>query len=124
MRQRVAVAVAAGMAHEQIAIALGIARNTLEKHFEVELSRGAYQRRMEVVFAQFRAAKKGNVSAQKAFLANEPHMATPPIPAAGAEDAPKAAKRGKKEQAQVDAAGAARGTSWEELLPKPGQPIQ
>lgn len=114
-RQRVAVSAAGGMAHEEIALALGIARNTLEKHFEVELSTGAHQRRMEVLMAQFRAAKKGNVAAQKAFLQNTPALAVPPLPKPEAGE-PKKVPIGKKEQAQADAVTAATGTDWAHLL--------
>lgn len=121
-RRKVAVAAAGGMSHEAIAQAIGISRNTLEKHFEAELSTVAHQRRMDVLMAQFQAAKKGNVSAQKAFLANEPQAAVPPLPAQVQE--PKPQRRGKKEQAQADAATATQGTSWDSLLPKPGDPLQ
>lgn len=54
--------------HQAIAAALGISRNTLEKVFRAELTSGAARRRMEVLDAMLRAAKRGNVSAMKAFL--------------------------------------------------------
>lgn len=123
-RRKVAVAAAGGMSHEAIAEALGISRNSLEKHFQSELSTVAHQRRMEVLMAQFQAAKRGNVSAQKAFLANEPQAAVPPLPMNPPALAPTPARRGKKEQAQAEAVTAARGTEWDEILPKPGQPLQ
>ncbi|MDN8617860.1 hypothetical protein [Variovorax ginsengisoli] len=121
-RLRVSVAAAGGMAHEEIALALGVARNTLEKHFGLELSTVAHQRRMEVLVAQFRAAKKGNVAAQKAFLQNSPALAAPPVTKAAGE-AKKVAPLGKKEQAQADAVGAATNTEWAELL-RPAAPLQ
>lgn len=123
-RRAVAVAAAGGMSHESIAQALQISRNSLEKHFEAELSTVAQRRRMEVLVAQFQAAKRGNVSAQKAFLANEPQAAVPPLPMNPPALAPTPARRGKKEQAQAEAVTAARGTEWDEILPKPGQPLQ
>lgn len=106
------------MSHDEIAIGLGMSRNTLEKHFEAELSVGAMQKRLEVLNAMHTAAKKGNVAAQRAFLAFEPKPAAPPMPAE-----PKAPAKGKKEQAQDDAVTAQKGTGWDELL-SPRAPIQ
>lgn len=107
-RRKVSVAAGAGMSHEEIALGLGIARNTLEKHFEQELSVGAYSRRLEVLDAMHRTAVKGNVAAQKAYVALTPAMAAPPAE----PEKPK----GKKEQAEADATTAARGTDWDDLL--------
>lgn len=67
-RKRVSILAAGGMAHEQIAAAIGISRTTLLKHFDGELTKGAADRKAEVLDALFKAAKKGNVAAQKAFL--------------------------------------------------------
>lgn len=115
-RRKVSVAAGAGMSHEEIALGLGIARNTLEKHFEQELSVGAYSRRLEVLDAMHRTAVKGNVAAQKAYVALTPAVAAPPVPA----EKPK----GKKEQAEADATSAARGTDWDDLLPPGVTPIR
>lgn len=112
--QRKTVSIAAGsgeMSHEEIAIGLGIDRKTLEKHFEAELSEGAYKRRLEVLEAMHGAALKGNVAAQKAYLAATPAAAPTPE---------KSVQAGKKEQAKADAASAAEGTDWHDLLPRPG----
>lgn len=118
-RNRVAIAAGAGMSHEEIAIALEISRPTLEKHFEHELSVGAYQKRLEVLNAMHRCAKKGNVAAQKAYMQLTPRAATPPVP-----KEPEPAPVGKKEQADIDARTAHAGTDWESLL-KPGAvPLQ
>ncbi|MDP3822877.1 MAG: hypothetical protein Q8R33_15505 [Burkholderiales bacterium] len=68
VRHHVSVCAGAGYSHASIAAALGISRNTLEKVFRLELSSGAARRRMEVLDALLRAAKRGNVSAMKAFL--------------------------------------------------------
>lgn len=114
-RRRVAITAGAGMAHEVIAISLGISRNTLEKHFEFELSVGAYQKRAEVIEAMHAAAKNGNVAAQKAYAAmNEPRIAAPPVP----KDRPMMEQKpeGKKAQQQADAVTAAVGTDWDNLL--------
>jgi len=108
-RRKVTNAAAGGMSHEEMSIALGISRNTLEKYFEKELSCGALNRRMDWIDVMSRTAMKGNVAAQKALLAMTPTLAAPPM----AADKP----RGKKEQAQIDAVGAADGTDWGDLLP-------
>jgi hypothetical protein len=103
------------MSHEEIALALGIARNTLEKHFAWELSFGAYLRRAEVLESMHAAAGKGNVTAQRAYLECDPTLAAPPADAEVLAE--KAPKRGKKEQATVDAVVAQKGTDWDGLLP-------
>lgn len=118
-RRRVAIAAGCGMAHEQIAIGLNISRETLEKHFEHELSVGAYERRMEVFEGLHKAAKKGNAAAVKLYAQLNPQIAPPPLErnAPGAEKPEK--PLGKKEQAQADAQVAQRGTDWNDLLPGP-----
>ena len=116
-RRRVAVAAGAGMSHEEIALGVGISRPTLEKHFEYELSIGAYQKRLETLDALHRAAKRGNVAAIRAYNAMTPRAAAPP-PA----EQPKPGKpEGKKAQQQADAVGAQVGTEWEDILPRPSQ---
>lgn len=99
------------MSHEEIALGLGISRNTLTKHFDAELSTGACARRLEVLDAMFKAAKGGNVTAQKAYVAMTPKI-MPPAP-----DKPAASKTGKKEQAAAEAKTAQTGSDWESLLP-------
>jgi hypothetical protein len=99
------------MPHEEIAMGLGIARNTLDKHFSEELSGGACKRRLEVLGAMFAAAKKGNVSAQRAYMAMTPRLAPPPT-----APAKPAAKVGKKEQQLADAKTAGKGNEWGDLL--------
>lgn len=124
MRRKVAAAAGAGMSHEEIAIGLGLARNTLEKHFARELTEGAYARRLEVVLAMHAAAKRGNVAAAKQYLSMTPRVAAPPLPVGEAESAaPPTPKLGKKEQAQVDAVSAHKGTDWDGLL-GPQAPVQ
>lgn len=114
MRRRVAIAAGCGMSHEEIAIGLDISRPTLEKHFEHELSVGAYQKRMEVFEGLHRAAKKGNAAAVRLFTLINPQIAPPPVHTAAA---PKEQKRGKKEQAEMDAVTAQQGTDWGDILP-------
>lgn len=119
MRRSVSIVAGAGVSHEEIAIGLGIAINTLKKHFAFELTTGAYQRRQEVLNAMFKAAKKGNVAAQKAYAAMTPKPAAPPLQPPADTDKPE----GKKAQAQAAAVTAQAGTSWESLL-KPGSGVQ
>lgn len=124
------------MLHEEIAMALGINRDTLRKHYRMELSVEAQKRRLEVLESVYKAAhKKGTSAAAKAYLAHLPEFEaqpmadgeTPPAPpapqTAAAAPAPRPARLGKKEQAQADAHGAAEGTVWDDILPK-GTPLQ
>jgi len=133
VRRQVSIAAGAGMPHEHIALALGITTPTLRKHFERELSVVAYQRRMEALQGLHAAAKRGNVSAAKAYTATPPEfeplgaasgapVSTPaPQPKVAPAPQPLAAV-GKKEQAAIDATTAQVGTGWEGLLP--GVPLQ
>lgn len=121
-RRQVSIAAGGGMRHIDIATALGISRETLEKYFQAELSAGALARRMEVLQALHAAAKKGSSSAARAYLQHEATPAVPPAPQPDAP-APKAEPLGKKAQAQADAVTAARGTDWDNLL-APAGPVQ
>lgn len=116
------------MTHEEIALGLGISRKTLEKHFEHELSVGAYAKRLEVLDAMQRTARRGNVAAQKAYLQLTPSVAAPPAQPGKDTDAAAATQKpekiGKKERANADAQVAQVGTEWDELLRKPGTPLQ
>lgn len=111
------------MSHEAIAMVLGISRPTLEKHFAHELAGGAFQRRFEALQGLHAAAKKGNVSAVKAYLAATPEF-VPELPAKSepAKPAAVAAPLGKKAAADAAALTAQHGTQWEDLLP--GSPVQ
>lgn len=139
LRRKVSIAAGGGMTHEDIATALGISRETLRKHYRQELSIEAQKRRMEVLEAVFTTAKKkGTSAAARTYLGSTPEFEAPPLPegeqppaqppaaAPVATPAPAArpTKLGKKEQAVVDAAGAAEGTEWADLLPKPGTQLQ
>jgi len=116
MRKQVAIAAGGGMSHAEIALGLGIARNTLVKHFERELSEGCHAKRLAVFAAMHAAAVKGNVAAQKAYLAL--------TPASVLEAASPTKKLGKKERAQADAVGAESGTEWDGLLGANVMPIR
>jgi hypothetical protein len=127
-RQRVAIGAAAGMRHQDIAIAMGIDRKTLAKHYAYELSNGAHARRLDVLHGLYLSAKKGSSSAARAFLAHEPQLVVPdrelqeptsiPAPTQGA---PKVVPMGKKERANAEAVDAQRGTKWDALLTPRGK---
>jgi hypothetical protein len=119
LKRKVANAAGGGMSHEEIALGLGISRKTLEKHFDHELSVGAYAKRLEVLDAMQRTAKRGNVAAQKAYLQLTPHLAAPPYEGAQSDEKPPAAEKlGKKDQAEADAVTAQDGSQWDGLLPR------
>lgn len=110
-RRKVAIAAGSGqMTHEEIAIGLGICRNTLETHFAAELSHAANARRLDVLEAMHRTAMRGNVAAQKAYIAGTPQVAAPPVTGEGP------VPKGKKERANADAKTAAAGTEWDDLI--------
>jgi len=111
LRRKVSNAAGGGMSHDEIATGLGISRNTLETYYREELDRVAFRRRVDVLDAMQRAAVKGNVAAQKAYLALTPAHAVPPSATGKTE------KIGKKDQANEDAKTAQKGTGWDELLP-------
>lgn len=114
------------MRHEDIALALGIARDTLDKHYAHELTTVATMRRMEVLQGLHAAAKRGSSSAAKAYLAIEPQLAAPPAaPSAGQDSPPQRVRpEGKKAQAAEDAKTAQVGTDWGDLLRAPPPSIQ
>lgn len=104
MREHVEILVASGMKVWQIAKALGISEPTLNEHYPDELDAGREKKRAEMLFAQFRAGKEGNVAAMKAWLGgNHAVGAAPPK-----QDAP-SGRLGKKEAAQHAAQAVAKG---------------
>lgn len=121
MRRKVSAAKAGGMSEDAIALALGITRPTLAKHFMVELSTGAAVKKMEAVDALFLQAKRGNVAAIKAVLLLGNAIGEPQQPSQQDGEQPaapiQAAKLGKKEAQQVAAVSAADGTEWAGILP-------
>ena len=98
------------MSLASIAVAIDIHPQTLRRHFSEDLEVAVAKRTAAVMVARYRAAIGGNVAAQTKFL--ELAGAVPPKPKRKA----KPAKLGKKEQAQLDARTAGRGTEWEDLL--------
>jgi hypothetical protein len=113
-RERVSELASMGMPHEGIAQVLGIARQTLETYFPVELSMGAYSKRAALLQAAYKAALNGSVAALKLCLAYEIPTACPPL------EEEKLEPVGKKAQADIDAKSAHQGTDWDGLLGPPG----
>lgn len=118
LRRKVSILRAGGMTQEAVAMAIGVDDDTLKKHFEVELTFGAAKARAEIVSKLHEAAKGGNVTAQKAFLARNEGLDV-------SEDlrpqtAAKEPKLGKKEVAAQEAELAGAGSPWGDdlVLPK------
>jgi hypothetical protein len=124
MRTDVELMVAVGMPHVDIARAVGCTVDTLSKHCGEELAIGHAKKRREVLAMLHKAAKGGNVSAQKkleemtrvAGAAAEFEQAT--------ATAPKTEPLGKK-AAAAEAARAVggAGTEWGDDLSAPGTPL-
>ena len=119
-RRRVSIAAGGGMGEEDLALALGISRGTLRKHFELELTTGRACRRMEVTNALFKAAKEGNVAACKLYIAGAPQKGSEAPTGSEFKEPPK----GKKARADEDAKTAQKGTEWGDLLPSPSRQLQ
>jgi hypothetical protein len=111
------------MSHEEIALGLGISRNTLEKHFERELSIGAYEKRLDVLDAMQRTAKRGNVAAQKAYLQLTRASRRRRSPARTGRRC-EAFEARQKGAGAADARGAQIGTEWDDLLRRADTPLQ
>jgi hypothetical protein len=109
-REKVQILRAQGMGLEAIAAALDIHYETLKRHFSVELEVAVAKKTASVMLARYRSAIGGSVPAQNKFL--ELAGAIPPkAPRTKAEP-----KRGKKEQAQIDAAVGHEESGWDGLL--------
>lgn len=126
MRRRVEELVSCGVSQDDCARAIGISTPTLVKHFEEELASGAAKKRAEVISMLYKAAKKGNVSAQRtlegmtrAAAADEAVRSRGGSGQGGAARAvPPAPKPGKKEL-QKAAAEAIAGGSGKFAPPAP-----
>lgn len=123
-RRRVSIAAGGGMSRRDIALGLGISVKVLTTHFRAELTAGALQRRIEVLDAMHSAAKKGNVSAQRAYLSTVLASDEAAPSRRPAQASPGAPPKGKKVQAAEDAQNATLGTDWDDLLPPSGAIIQ
>ncbi len=112
-RDDVELMVVAGMSQQAIAKALGTDKETLEKHFRLELDDGVGRKHLEVLGMLHAAAKKGNVSAQKKLL----EVTDQKKAAAQLEKhIPVRLQPGKKEQAAQEAQTAGEGTKWQGFL--------
>lgn len=130
-RERVVIAAAARMRHEDIAAALGISEPTLRKHFAAELTTKVTECRLQLIQAMYQAAQRGNVSAARVFVPKDvlEQAGIGPDPREvekarraqealeRAESMAKGEKLGKKAQAMVDSKTAEAGTDWEGILP-------
>jgi hypothetical protein len=106
-RREVEELISCGMKRDDIARAIGISPNTLEKHFPEELATGASRKRAEVIRMLYRNARGGNVSAQRKL---EEMTARAGLEADFNEPAPR--KQGKKEAAAEAALTAGQGSDW------------
>lgn len=101
-RERVKLLKADGWSNERIAAQIGIAHDTLAAAFKSEIEFGADAKRIELIEAMERAAKKGNASAGKwlhdrfAAAGAAQQLVNRERPAEG----PKAEKLGKREERQ------------------------
>jgi hypothetical protein len=115
-RKMVSVAAGAGCTQDAIAVAIGITKPTLMKHFAAELTTVAHVRRFEVIQGLYEAALAGSAAAAKAYLA----AGVKPTDAKPTPDEPEVAMpEGKKAQAEANAKVNHKGTSWEQLLESP-----
>lgn len=105
--------VADGMSEDEIAIALGITKQTLIRHFWLGLSRGAVRQRAKLLDLMHETAKggKGNATVQKKLL-ERMNLAAAEKEVVPERPRAKIKKLGKKEQANLDAETASDGTDW------------
>ena len=114
-RRRVTIGAGSGMSHEALALALDISRNTLEKHYGDELSKGAAVRQLEIKESIFRQAKKGNVAAARLYLQGAAQAVPQPTPGSEQEFVPPIAD-GLKAARDRAATTAQQGTEWAGVL--------
>lgn len=109
-RQEVELLVACGMVQLDICKVVGCSEPTLMKHYANELRLGRERARARILGMLNKAARKGNVSAQKKLEELSRVVAAPAQPSiTGGETA----RGGKKEQAQADAQQVVKpGNEW------------
>ena len=100
---------------ERMAQQLGIARETLRKHFADEIQYGADRIRTQVLRDLERSSRAGRVGASAKLLEITSMVAPPSAPKAERPEAPPE-PLGKKAQAIVDAKSADVGSDWADLV--------
>lgn len=123
-RRKVKLMAAMGIPLHDVSKVIGVSEPTLRKYFPVEIEAGHIEANTQVAGALFRAATdktKPNVTAQifwlKVRAGWREDRGLPLVPPA--EQPPKEAPLGKKEEANLRALTAERGTDWEDLLGTP-----
>lgn len=108
LRDRVAMLRASGMTQQEIADAIGCSVPTLVEFFSLELTEGRSAKRAEMLDTLWNAAKGGNVTAMRTWLAlNEKGVAPREVIRPKAQP-----KLGKKEQALADARATPAASGW------------
>ncbi|HVI92291.1 MAG TPA: hypothetical protein VM659_28635 [Dongiaceae bacterium] len=111
---------AGGMSDDGIATELGICRNTLLKHFAIELA-AAHQKEMAANLRRLRkAANAGNVTAIRHLDHKFGLVAAEDAFTGDSRREPRSTVKGKKEQAADAAETAGVGTGWGNDLKTPG----
>lgn len=114
-RESVEIAIACGMSERDVAVAVGICRETLRKYFAQELLTGRAKKRFQLYSEMWKTATDGNVSMQKHL---ESHLAAIDGGETFREKAVAAAdpKLGKKEAALLAAQTPDRGSALGDLI--------
>lgn len=115
-RLRVAVLRSLNQTNTEIAEAMGISERTLRTYYLPELKQGLAQKRAEMMVELFKAGKKGNVSAMKGFIRETEKSDLARGPALVALRPRAEPKRGKKEQAIIDASQPDPGSTMGDLM--------
>ena len=119
LRRKVEELVCCGMSQDEVARAIGCSAPTLVKHFGEALTTGVARKRAEIIGMLFKAAKKGNVTAQKKLE----EMSRVVSASESFERPARPARVGKKEEAAAAAVTAGEGTDWGDDLQIPDSPL-
>ena len=110
--EKVEVLAAAAMTHDEISDAVGISAPTLRKYFRQELDGALSRQRAEALSLLAEQARKGNVSAIKAYLAEvDKRWAAAGLEKRAKPGGANAVRKGKKEERQDAANNLVRGGS-------------
>lgn len=117
LRRKVEQNISCGMSKDECARSIGCSTPTLEKYFATEISDAVANKRSELIGMLFKAARKGNVTAQKQLVemnrVASAQEAVDPRPT-------RPARLGKKEEAAIAAQTAGEDSAWGEDLQVPG----